>query len=140
MSPAPAAMMRGRCFCGAVRFSVESPIASAAHCHCESCRRAHSAAFVTWARVGKSQLNIETGLGLIQKFNSSAGAFRSFCKTCGSPLFMEYVAEPAAIYIPVATLTTPPDRAPDKHLSFEEAVPWLACCDDLPRFRGKTAP
>lgn len=40
---------RGRCACGRVRFVARFPSRFNAHCHCESCRRAHGAAFVTWA-------------------------------------------------------------------------------------------
>ena len=39
----------GRCHCGGVRFVARFPSRFVAHCHCESCRRAHGAAFVTWA-------------------------------------------------------------------------------------------
>ena len=34
--------------CGRVGFVARFPSRFVAHCHCESCRRAHSAAFVTW--------------------------------------------------------------------------------------------
>src|SRR5690606_34943450 len=37
------------CFCGAIRIDAELPSKWVAHCHCTMCRRAHGAAFVTWA-------------------------------------------------------------------------------------------
>ena len=47
MSEATAAS--GRCHCGRVRFVARFPSRFVAHCQCESCRRAHGAALVTWA-------------------------------------------------------------------------------------------
>ena len=42
-------MRDGRCLCGAVRYRVTGEPIWTAHCHCQSCRRATSAAFATYA-------------------------------------------------------------------------------------------
>ena len=105
--------MLGRCFCRAVRYSVDPPIVSSAHCHCESCRRSNSTAFVTWATVVRSQLQIVSGNGDLARHESSLGAFRIFCGKCGSHLFMEYASEPEWAYFTVASLETSP-RIPPK--------------------------
>jgi hypothetical protein len=121
-----------------VAYELDPPIASATHCHCESCRRAHSAAFVTWARVGAAQLRVTGGVEHVARYTSSPGAHRSFCGTCGSQLFMRYDAEPAEVYVTLGSLTTPPDRAPERHVSFEERVAWFPFRDDLPKHRAKS--
>ena len=50
---------------------------------------------------------------------------------------MEYAGEATEIYVPQGTLSTAPERAPDKHLSFEERVGWFSLNDALPRIEGK---
>jgi hypothetical protein len=131
--------MLGRCLCKAVAYELDPPIASAAHCHCESCRRAHSAAFVSWATVAAAQLRVTAGAHGLVTFTSSPGAHRTFCGTCGSQLFMRYDGEPTWAYVALASLTTVPDRVPDRHLSFEERVAWFSLDDPLPRFLGKSS-
>jgi hypothetical protein len=129
--------MRGGCLCGAVGYELEPPLAFASHCHCASCRRAHGAAFVSWVTVRAPQLRV-TGSERIVGYASSPGARRSFCGTCGSPLFMHYEAEPSWAWVVLATLTTAPERPPDRHYSFEERVAWFPFHDDLPKLRGKS--
>ena len=130
--------MKGRCLCRAVQYEIEPPIISCAHCHCESCRRASSAAFVTWATVDSWRLRITSGNEKLIRYESSPGAFRIFCGTCGSQLFMEYKVEPESIYVTVGSLNSPKDVMPDRHFSFEERVVWFAPNDALPKYRGKS--
>jgi len=54
---------KGSCHCGAVRFVARFPSRFVAHCHCASCRRAHGAAFVTWAGFPSSQVEVTEGGG-----------------------------------------------------------------------------
>lgn len=131
--------LRGRCLCGAVTYDVVAPTTIASHCHCESCRRAHGAAFVSWVTVPATGFVITAGADRLVRFASSPGAYRSFCGTCGSHLVMHYDAEPEWAWFALATLVTPPDRLPDRHYSYEERVAWFPFRDELPKLRGKTA-
>lgn len=129
----------GRCLCGAVQFTVRPPLLSCGHCHCASCRKAHSAAFVTWARVARTSLVVTAGLATALKgYESSPGSRRSFCGTCGSPLFTSYEGEPDDVYLPLGALDDAPPSAPTAHLSYEERASWFDLGDQLPRYRGKT--
>lgn len=49
--PGREGIIEGGCLCGAVRYVITLPTKWCAHCHCSMCRRAHGAAFVTWAGV-----------------------------------------------------------------------------------------
>jgi hypothetical protein len=51
---------------------------------------------------------------------------------------MRYEADPEWVYVALASLTTPPDREPDHHYSFEERVAWLHFRDELPKCRAKS--
>ncbi|HCA63195.1 MAG TPA: GFA family protein, partial [Pseudomonas sp.] len=41
----------GSCLCGVVRYRIDAPIDALTHCHCKMCRKAHGAAFATYASV-----------------------------------------------------------------------------------------
>jgi len=137
--------MKGRCLCGAVAIAITPPTLFCAHCHCESCRRAHAAAFVTWTAVDESAFRIVKGEDHIRRYESSEGAFRCFCSHCGTSLFTYYTSrhrtfgdEAGRIYVPVAVVEGPLDRLPSSHVSFEEHVPWFDFSDALPRYRAKS--
>ncbi len=51
----------GGCLCGAVRYAVRGKPLWIARCHCESCRRATSAAFATYAGFRKERFTLTSG-------------------------------------------------------------------------------
>lgn len=135
------AVLRGRCLCGAIRYELTPPTAFVSHCHCETCRRAHAAPFVTWTKVPSTRLALT---GTLTAYESSPGVTRSFCGRCGTQ--MTFVADRPEgtkgehdVYVPLATLVDAPDQLPDSHVSWEEHAPWIEGQEHLPRLHAKTA-
>lgn len=129
--------IRGRCLCGRVTFALTEPTEFAGHCHCESCRRAHAAPFVTWTSVQDRHLQIGSGHDDLRGYESSEGVVRTFCSFCGSQLFYRGRSAPGRVYVPVAVLDRI-DRDPDAHVSYEEHVPWIEGLERLACFRAKS--
>ena len=123
---------RGRCHCGHVRFVADMPTRFVAHCHCESCRRAHGAAFVTWAGFPSSQVRITQGAGQIATHESSPHTFRRFCSRCGTKLFFESAKWPGETHVTLAAFDDPVDRAPSVHAFYDEHVSWLPRLAEVP--------
>ncbi len=115
----------GRCHCSAVRFVASFPSRFVAHCHCESCRRAHGAAFVTWAGFPSQQVQVTAGAENLAEHESSPQTFRRFCRRCGTKLFFESSRWPGETHVVLAAFDEPVDRAPSGHAFYEEHVPWL---------------
>jgi hypothetical protein len=130
--------VQGRCFCGTVQYELTFPTEMCSHCHCESCRKSHGAAFVTWTGVSKSQFKFLSGEKNIKRYKSSQDVHWGFCDQCGASILYEHDQAPNKIWITVASLTGPLDRSPDGHVSFEEHVDWFTVNDGLPRYREKT--
>lgn len=122
---------RGRCLCGTVRFIAKGEPRWVAHCHCESCRRATSAAIVTYAGF---LLDNVTWSGGRTTFASSPGVQRSFCPRCGSPLSFSGERWPGEIHLFVASFAEPGTLLPKLHVHAREQLPWLQLADGLPRF------
>jgi hypothetical protein len=116
---------RGSCHCGRIRFVARFPSRFVAHCHCESCRRAHNAAFVTWVGFNAPQVEVTAGDDLLAAHESSPGTFRKFCMACGTKLFFEGAKWPGETHIPLAAFDDPVDRAPQGHAFYTEHVAWL---------------
>ena len=115
----------GRCHCGAVRFVARFPSRFVAHCHCESCRRAHGAAFVTWAGFPSAQVDVTDGRDVLMVHESSPGVKRMFCGECGTKLFYASDRWPGETHVALASFDGPVDRLPSGHAFWEEHVSWL---------------
>ncbi|RYY86902.1 GFA family protein [archaeon] len=77
----------GQCYCGGVHFEVDSSIkpVKALYCHCESCRRAHSAPLYQIVYTPVEAFRITKGEELLKAFSrSESNPIRYFCSDCGS--------------------------------------------------------
>ena len=119
----------GHCLCGAVRFELDFEIKATSNCHCQYCRRAHGAAFVTTALVPTSALRITAGEQSIARHQG-----RYFCGTCGSRLFNRSESHPDATVLVVTSLAREPTRRPVAHMNIESKAPWYEILDDCPQF------
>ena len=125
--------VHGSCLCGDVAFSAALPTLWVAHCHCSFCRRAHGAAFVTWAGFRADQVDVAAGPAQPRWHASSPGAERGFCGRCGSPMFFRSTRWPGELHVARALIADPLDREPSAHVFYDSHVPWLQIGDALPR-------
>ena len=119
-------MIRGSCLCREVRHEITGELEEMHHCHCSRCRKAHGAAFSTFARTARTHLRLVSGERELQHFESSPPVRRSFCARCGSSL-------PEAIWVAVGTFDDDPGMRPGAHIVVGSRAPWHAITDDLPR-------
>ncbi|WP_263138506.1 GFA family protein [Pseudomonas sp. RIT-PI-AD] len=125
-------MLTGSCLCGAVAYTLGAPLASATHCHCSQCRKAHGAAFATYASVPKTALRFTRGAERVRTFNSSPGVARTFCDQCGATLqWMEVDSDSTCIAL--GTLDSPLGPIPQTHIFVDSKADWFAIRDGLPQ-------
>ncbi len=124
----------GRCLCGAITFTLDAPPDWAGYCHCESCRRNCSAP-VTAFLTGPASGFRWTG-AIPASYESSQGARRHFCATCGTPMAFEADHYPGEVHLYIASLDDPGAIRPREHVHHEERLPWFEIADDLPRTEG----
>lgn len=127
---------RGRCLCGAVKFAARGEPKWVAHCHCETCRRATSAAFATYA--GYATGAVEWRGETPGVFHSSPGVTRRFCPRCGSPLSFEGERWPDEVHLFLPSFEEPASLQPKGHVFVEEQLAWVHLADELPRFARTT--
>ena len=130
--------VKGSCLCGAVRLEVTLPSKFCTHCHCSTCRRAHGAAFVTWAGFRAQQVQITHGSDLLARYHTETDATRSFCLKCGSTLLFESPRWKGETHVALASLHGPIDRLPQGHFDVDCKAPWWEITDDLPQYGGET--
>jgi hypothetical protein len=123
----------GGCLCGAVRFRATPPVKFCVHCHCNWCRRAHGAAFVTWFGVQDAAFSITSGGDALKWFASSELSDRGFCGTCGSTMFFRSKLAAGEMHVALACAKGSSLPAPTAHIFWEAKAPWITMGDDLPK-------
>ena len=125
---------KGRCFCGAVTYAFTQTPGWTGYCHCDSCRRACSAPVAVFIEVRTETFTWTGSKPAI--YESSPGARRSFCATCGSQMAFEADWYPGDIHLYPVTLDDPTLAKPTEHVHHEERLPWFDVNDDLKRTDG----
>ena len=128
--------VQGACLCRAVRFEIALPSRFCAHCHCQNCRRAHGAAFVTFAGFPAGQVAIVSGAANLTRYRTDTDATRTFCSTCGSTLFYEGPRWEGELHVARANIDGEIDRAPSAHVYVDHGASWWAITDSLERYGG----
>jgi hypothetical protein len=128
-------LYQGRCFCGAVEFTVSGEPVAMGYCHCQPCRQWSAGpvnAFTLWP---PEALSVTRGADNIDSYNKTPASSRKWCKRCGGHLFTEHpgmgLVDVYAALIPQLT------HRPALHVHYQEAV--LQIRDGLPKLRDLPA-
>ena len=126
-------MLRGSCLCGGVRYEIRGALGRASHCHCSMCRKAHGAAFGTYARVSRKEFTWLSGKADVQAYRSSQKVSRTFCRNCGSTLQFIHDDRPETFALALGTLDDDPGVRPSHHIFVGGKAPWFEISDGLPQ-------
>ena len=122
--------VKGRCLCGAVRYTVDGPLRDVSACHCSQCRK-QSGHHVAATSTAKADLTI-TGKDKITWFSSSPGYRRGFCGACGSHLFWDN-QESEKIGIFAGSLDGAAGLKIFEHIFVADKGDYYDIADDVPR-------
>lgn len=131
------AELTGGCLCGAIRYCISTaPVASGA-CHCRDCQYVSGGAPAYVIIVPKDTLRLTKGLprsygSLAESGNRIA---RSFCATCGTPLFFGESESAIAgfVAVKVGSLDDPSFFKPAIQAWTSSAQPWHTIDPALPQ-------
>lgn len=85
-------LLRGRCHCGGVIFTIPADSAGVVACHCSDCRQMHGN-YNAMLAAPREAVVFEASETL-HWYRSSDAARRGFCSTCGSRLFKDNFGSP----------------------------------------------
>jgi len=125
-------LFTGGCLCGRIRYRASGRPMTPSHCHCEICRKASGAPFVSWASFLSADFAFTSGMPV--RYHSSAIAFRQFCANCGTQLTFQFFKSPESIDVTLASLDQPDAIAPRDHIWTRRQIAWIRLDDGLPRF------
>ena len=125
-------MLRGGCFCRAVRYEIDAEPVSQTACHCTICRHTSGAPFVAWFSVPASAFRFVTDEPA--SFRSSEQARRTFCASCGTSLTFQSTLLFAEIDVTTCSLDEPEQAPPKDHTFVRSKLSWVTAMDDLPAY------
>ena len=122
---------QGKCFCGAVQFTVSGEPAAMGYCHCESCRTWSAGpvnAFTLWK---PGAVKVTSGAEHIATFSKTELSERQYCSKCGGHLMTRH---PTLGLVDVFAATIPSLAfVPGVHVNYAETV--LPMRDGLPKLK-----
>ena len=130
-------MLRGGCFCGAIRYEATGTPYNETLCHCSICRRTSGAPLVAWFSVRPGDFRFTQGNPVA--FQSTPRAVRRFCGGCGTQLTFESRDTPGDVDITTASLDQPNPVPPKDHTRTSSRLSWLELADGLPEHREARA-
>ena len=118
--------MKGRCFCGSVRYELTSQPQDSYFCHCRDCQYLSGSPHHALGIVERGSINLISGeLG---EFKHSAqdgsGMTREFCPKCGTPLFVTSTRFEDIQMFTVNTLDDPEALDPSFEIWTTSRVSW----------------
>jgi hypothetical protein len=127
--------LTGGCLCGAVRFEITQPLASALYCHCTRCQRRTGTAASASATVVPGSLRILEGEELVQGYRPPDGFEKVFCSACGGALWSRHRDDPQVIGVRLGAIDGDPGIRPTLRQYTGYAATWEPIPDDgLPRY------
>ncbi len=128
-------VLRGSCYCGAIRYEVADEFSYAMNCHCSDCRRATGSAFKPFAGIDRVKVRVVAGADRALVFGDPKANHDVHCEVCGSLLF-SVVNEGARAHVTLGTLVDEPKIRPSAHIFVGDKAPWFTITDSLPQYEG----
>jgi hypothetical protein len=129
---APGRRLAGKCFCGAVHYSVPDEFLYAMNCHCSNCRRTTGSAFKPFAGIEREKFAVTQGQDGLLIYGDDNG-HDAHCRRCGSLLY-SVVRNGAFVHVALGTLLDDPTIRPNRHIFVGSKAPWFTITDDLPQY------
>ena len=123
-------MLKGRCFCGFIRYVADGTPSQETNCHCTTCRHVSGAPFVAWFSIPASGFTFICGEPT--RFGSSEHGERTFCSRCGTPLTFRSSDFPGLVDVTTCSLEHPEQVPPKDHTYVKSQLPWIKLGDGLP--------
>jgi hypothetical protein len=118
----------GGCLCGAVRYEVTAPFASAGYCHCRRCQRRTGTAASANGRTEPGSFRVTAGAELLRAFRPETGFEKWFCGECGSALFSRSPTDADEVGVRLGTLDSDPGVRP----SYRQFTDYAAVWEEIP--------
>jgi hypothetical protein len=129
----------GGCACGAIRYEIPGEPLVQNHCQCRDCQHKSGTghgSYLTFPRAGVKLQGQAQHWDIVG--DSGNVKTRSFCPTCGSPVYLTFAAAPDVFTVHAASLDDPSRFQPQmvtyrvRGYAWDSIDPALAAFDKMP--------
>jgi len=124
-------MVTGSCLCSKVKYEISGEIGDIVHCHCQTCRKAHGAAFSSVAAVMDKDFKLQ-GQEKLGCYESSPGKIRYFCTNCATQIYAKKQGT-EHIVLRLGSLDDDPKSKELNHIWVSQKASWYSLESDLPK-------
>ena len=128
----------GSCFCGAVKYRLESAPMFVNCCHCTDCQRQTGSAFAINAVIETSRITVLPGSAQPAPITVPSESGRPHdiyrCPDCKTALWSDYGSRAAIRIVRVATLDDPSALPPQAHIYTRSKLAWVVLPPGVPAF------
>jgi hypothetical protein len=127
--------VRGSCLCGGVSYVITAPPVRCRTCHCSRCRKAGSAAHMSWLAAPFDGLHFTRGEDLLTTYEVPEARYftHRFCRVCGSSMPRKDTERQLA-FVPMGSLDDDPRVRPGSHIYAASRAAWDEITDRLPQY------
>ncbi|MGH8744918.1 MAG: GFA family protein [Burkholderiales bacterium] len=131
--------LAGGCLCGAIRYTVEVPIAELRACHCTHCQKTSGAASSVNTTIPSAAFHVTRGTPkrYAAKADSGRTLYRHFCGDCGSPIYSQRATTPETVGLRAGTLDSGQNMKITVNIWTASARPWAYIDPASRRFPGQ---
>lgn len=116
--------LSGSCLCGAVSFSGDVDIMRNANCHCTNCQQSTGAAYASILFVASDNVEVKGAVArYVHQSDRGSTMTKSFCPTCGSPLFSENSAREGVLGLRAGVIEQKEALQPSMNIFCDSAIP-----------------
>lgn len=123
----------GECFCGEVKYKVNSKLRDARSCHCSRCRKAFSSQASAYALVEPTEFEWLSGEKLLTSYVGEKGFGFQFCKICGSTICGIFNGKVHGITL--GCVNGEPDVELGMHIHVGSKAKWETIPKGVPQFQ-----
>jgi len=125
----------GGCACGAIRYEISGEPVFQNHCQCLDCQHKSGTghgSYLTFRREGVQLTGHAKHWALVA--DSGNVKTRSFCPTCGSPVYLTFAATPQFFAVHAGSLDEPGRFVPQAVTYAVRGLPWDQLDPSLAKF------
>lgn len=128
--------LEGGCFCGFVRYRLETPPMFVNCCHCTDCQKQVGSAFAINALIERDRVTLLRGEPEAIEMKTDSGRPHDIyrCPKCKSAVWSDYGRRRVLAFVRVATLDTPSVLPPDVHIFTRSKLDWVVLPDGARAF------
>ncbi len=131
----------GGCLCKAVRYTIDAQPIVTRECWCRVCQYLGAGSSTVNTCFPAAALRVT---GELREYQSTADSgnimHRSFCPSCGTPVFSATQSRAHLVFVRVGTLDDPAAVRPDMTIWTASAPQWACLDPDLAQLTGQPPP